>query len=485
MWLTAASQDVVRELQVVTGSTVEVVNRFGRVSAKAEAGSEEEPVVSTLTAMSEKGVSDSEIKITGGGPKTLITVTPADKNKRIDLVLILPERTKLNIETLAGAIEAAGNFDQVEAKTETGTIAADVPVDDLKYNFTWTESRPRYVAAFDIADVKEKSGGRFEIKGELADGQVKSKKEKVKSEEESATKAAATDPTAVNEAETDDKKPKAKKTRDEKALEKEEKAKQKASEYEAKKLAEAQSTSIELKFTTARGIILLNVPPNEVTSDVRERPLTEAAKAIIRSGDSLLTEAIRRASPKHFGDYTRTLPPYSRQPSFAAKADGLDVPVAGQKTALVRVTDMNNRAIAGLTPADFEVVENGAPREIVSVTRSASPFNLVLLLDISGSVENYVNFIRKAARSFVETVGVNDRVSLVIFNEDVKVLSKFTTDKGVLSESLDTFDAGGGTAYYDALAYAVSDTLRPLKGERTAIVTLTDGDDNRSFFAFL
>ena len=50
--------------------------------------------------------------------------------------------------------------------------------------------------------------------------------------------------------------------------------------------------------------------------------------------------------------------------------------------------------------------------------------------------------------------------------------------------SLDTFDAGGGTAYYDALAYTVADTLRPLKGERTAIVILTDGDDNRSFLAF-
>jgi Mg-chelatase subunit ChlD len=72
----------------------------------------------------------------------------------------------------------------------------------------------------------------------------------------------------------------------------------------------------------------------------------------------------------------------------------------------------------------------------------------------------------------------------VIFNEDVKKLSAFTTDKGKLSESLDTFDAGGGTAYYDALGYVIADTLRPLKGERTAVVVLTDGDDNRSFLAF-
>jgi VWFA-related protein len=140
--------------------------------------------------------------------------------------------------------------------------------------------------------------------------------------------------------------------------------------------------------------------------------------------------------------------------------------------------------VSGLEVKDFEVTENSAPREVVSVRTVTSPVDLVLLLDVSGSVENYVNFIRKAARNFVDTVDRNDRISIVIFNDDVKVLSTFTTDKQKLSTSLDTFDAGGGTAYYDALAYTLSDTLRPLKGDRTAIVVLTDGDDNRSFLAF-
>ena len=34
------------------------------------------------------------------------------------------------------------------------------------------------------------------------------------------------------------------------------------------------------------------------------------------------------------------------------------------------------------------------------------------------------------------------------------------------------------------MAFTLSDTLRPLRGERTAIVILTDGDDNRSFLSF-
>ena len=76
-----------------------------------------------------------------------------------------------------------------------------------------------------------------------------------------------------------------------------------------------------LDFTTDRGIILINVPPTEVMSDLRERPLTDAAKAIIRSGDTLLMDAIRRASPKYFGDYTRTLPPYRREPGLTSGAE--------------------------------------------------------------------------------------------------------------------------------------------------------------------
>lgn len=444
------SQDVTRELNIAAGGTVEVVNRFGRVAVKAERGTFEKAAPSKVTAISPRGVSDVEIKTTTIEGRSQVLVAPSDKQKRIDLVVIVPERTNIKIETLTGAIEAVGDFASVVARTETGTIVTDVPDEELSYHFAWTESRPRYLADFDIAEVKEKSGGRFEIKGRKGE---KGKSEKVK---KSGSGPVATGFPDVNAERT--------------------------SEDQRSKLKDRRS--ISLNFTTARGIILLNVPPNEVMSDLRERPLTEGAKAIVRSGDSLLMEAIRRASPKYFGDYARALPPIKQQPAFTPKSAEIEVPSGAIKTALVRVTDLSNRAVSDLKANDFEVLENGVPREIISIEQSKAPFNLVLLLDVSGSVENYVNFIRKAARNFVDTVAAQDRVSIVIFNEDVKKLSGFTTDKGKLSASLDTFDAGGGTAYYDALAYAVSDTLRPLKGERTAIVILTDGDDNRSFLAF-
>jgi Mg-chelatase subunit ChlD len=254
---------------------------------------------------------------------------------------------------------------------------------------------------------------------------------------------------------------------------------------EAKKVElEKKAKAVDLNFTTARGIVLLNVPPNEVMSDLRERPLTNAAKAIVRSGDSMLLDAIRRASPKYFGDYTKTLPPARLSPQLITKTRPEDVADTNVKVATTRVLDEHNRAITGLTAEDFEVIEGGEVREIISAKPVTAPFNLVLLLDVSGSVDDYVNFIRKAARAFVNTVDAQDRVSIVLFNEDVKVLSNFTTDKDRLSKSLDTFDAGGATAFYDAIGYTLTETLYPLKGDRTAIVILTDGDDNRSFLPF-
>ncbi|HEV7700694.1 MAG TPA: VWA domain-containing protein [Pyrinomonadaceae bacterium] len=440
---TAFAGDTVRELKVAAGGAVEIVNLSGRVLAKAEAAKNGVETAAKLVINSPKTVAESEVRVSTAAGRTIITVAAKDPKQRIDLALTLPERTSLKIETEAGGIEAMGNFARVEARTDTGTVAVDVPTDALQYHFQWTESRPRYLADFDIEKVKEKSGGRFEIKGRYSDEGGKRKAE---------TGAVASVPRGEND-------PAASNTK-------------------------VTPRDVTLDLTTARGIILLNVSPNEVMSDLRERPLSNAAKAIVRSGDSLLMEAIRRASPKYFGDYARTLPPLNTEPKFSPTKGRVDVPNAPIKTAIVRVTDLKNRAIGGLSAADFDVVENGASREIVDVQRSTAPFNLVLLLDVSGSVENYVNFIRRAARNFVETVDSRDRVSIVIFNDDTKMLSAFTTDKNKLSKSLDTFDAGGGTAYYDALAFVISDTLRSLHGERSAIVVLTDGDDNRSFLAF-
>ena len=451
-----SAQSITRDLKLGEGGSITVVNLTGRVEIIAKP----ENTRVLLVASSPRSLTESELKV-GAGGNISIEARPSDPGKRIDLSLAVPERVRVNVETREGEIRVSGDIESIEAKTDTGTIAANVPTIDLKYDFFWTESRPRYLSDIELKKVKEKSGGKFQLKGKYSDAEEERQK-RSSGDKEAASKESESEPAASGDPPAD--------------------ASEEGKNNDEKK--KERSRSVDLAFTTGRGIILLNVPPNEVSSDLRERPLTNAAKAIIRSGDLSLMDAIRRSSPKYFGDYSRTLPPMRREPSLTSRTMQADVPGETVKEAVVRVTDMYNRSIADLKASDYTVAENGAPREIVSVRPHTAPVNLVLLLDVSGSVDNYVNFIRKAARSFIDTARPGDRISLILFNDDVKVLSGFSTNKAQLSESLDTFDAGGATAYYDAVAYTLADTLRPLRGERTAIVVLTDGDDNRSFLSF-
>lgn len=429
-----------RELPLAKAGTVEIVNRYGRVEVIAVPADDDGKFQGVLACEGKTRLAESEVVVDTMPGSIRIEVRPADRSNRVDISLSVPERSKIKVETADGEVRFSGDIESATVTTETGTIAANIPVENVRYELLWTQSRPRFLSDFDLEKVKERSGGRFSIKGRFEG-------------EAAPAKAGASEGSDV------------------------------AARANGK-VKEDGSSGIELRLTTERGIILINVPPNEVMNDLRERPLTEAARAIIRSGDTLLTNAIRRASPKYFGEYARTLPPLKREPGMKTVTGASTVKRKGAITASVRVTDLQNRAIGGLGRDDFEVSESGEPREILSLRPATAPVNLVLLVDVSGSVENYVNFIRKAARAFVETVGARDRVSIVIFNEDVKTLAAFSSDKSRLSRSLDTFDAGGGTAYYDAIAYTLTEVLRPLRGERTAIVVLSDGDDNRSFLPF-
>ena len=469
---TVRAQTFEREYPFSQNGLIKVTNLHGRVNVVAEkiekSNAEDESEVKPETfavTLSSPNAKESDLKITNVKNRLEISAAPSDVKTRIDLTLKIPAHSRLKIETAGGEVRLDGDVESAEITTESGTIAVNVPLEDVRYDFVWTDSRPRFLSDVELAEVDEKAGGKFVVNGRIGD-KGKRKKVKGKSEDEAET-SENIESEVENSANAKDSENQKPGTRSRKP------------ETGNRKLK-----SVKLNFTTARGIILLNVPPNEVMSDLRERPLTDAAKAIIRSGDSILSAAIRRAAPKYFGEYAATLPPRGSLPNFARTEKSADTTNSSLKKVTVRVTDINNRAIADLKTEDFEISESNESREITSVEPATAPFNLVLLLDVSGSVDNYVDFIRKTARSFVNSVNKDDKVALIIFNEDVKTLSTFTTDKGVLSESLDTFDAGGGTAYYDALAYILAETLRPLKGERTAIVALTDGDDNRSFLPF-
>jgi VWFA-related protein len=456
--LAIKAQNVQRELDTPDKVSISINNRNGRVSVVA--GEQHKKVALNATSTGAP-VEAADVKTSVNGSNVDIDVRARSEQNRIDLTVEVPPRSRVRVSSDSGAVDVIGNVEFAEVQTKTGTIHADVPLDKLNFNFLWHASRPRFLSDVELPAVKEKAGGIFTISGSIEGDQSSKKKAKKtkKPKEEPAGDQAASAATASTTSEP-------------------------APGTQPAIPPAAKPELVSLDLRTERGVILLNVDPTMVPSDLHERPLTEAAKAIVRSGDVPLVEAIRKVAPKMFGDYARTLPPLEKQPTLVKSSAPVQF-VAAVTPQLMRihasVTDRNGHAIGDLKTSDFTISENGAERKVMSVTPANEPFNLVMLLDVSGSVEERIDFIRKAARDFLSTASPQDRISIISFRDDIQVISNFSTDRGLLSQKLDEIDAGGATALYDALAYVLSTTLKPLRGDRTAIVILSDGDDNKSF----
>lgn len=145
------------------------------------------------------------------------------------------------------------------------------------------------------------------------------------------------------------------------------------------------------------------------------------------------------------------------------------------------VAGADGSAILDLTADDFEVLENGRPQEIESLSAGTAPFNLALLLDFSGSTVADRAAIKLAARRLIATARPIDRVALYTLGDEMfAVASELTSDYRRLVDAVETIPAlSGGSPLYDAVALAWAQELRQKPGERNALVALTDGVDNR------
>jgi Ca-activated chloride channel homolog len=136
--------------------------------------------------------------------------------------------------------------------------------------------------------------------------------------------------------------------------------------------------------------------------------------------------------------------------------------------------------VSALQQKDFLVLEDGKPQEIVFFAGEDAPFDLVLLLDLSGSSSDKLKLIRNSAKRFVESTRPMDRVAIVTFTDMLEIVSPLTWDRGLLKNAIEDIQKPlGGTNFWDSLLYAMRTVTASQKSpRRTAIVVMTDGVDN-------
>ena len=159
-----------------------------------------------------------------------------------------------------------------------------------------------------------------------------------------------------------------------------------------------------------------------------------------------------------------------QQPVFRGTGDEVHV--------FVTVTDRDGHLVTTLSRDDFEVRDEGKPQPITLFDNTPQPIRLIVMLDVSGSMEGNLPLLRAGVDQLFARLRPDDVVRLGTFGQQVVISPSFTHDLGELRRALpDAIAPDAPTPLWRSL----DEALNAFKGEREprpVILVLSDGKDS-------
>ena len=144
----------------------------------------------------------------------------------------------------------------------------------------------------------------------------------------------------------------------------------------------------------------------------------------------------------------------------------------------VTVTDGHGRFVRHLPQSAFHVFEDGRTQGITHFSSEDVPLEIVVAIDISGSMSPAMPKLKKAVKEFLTDVPKQDLVTLLGFNDSIFTLTRKTSDTAERSRAVDRLAPWGSTALYDVILRGVEMLGR--QAGRKALIVFTDGEDQGS-----
>lgn len=161
----------------------------------------------------------------------------------------------------------------------------------------------------------------------------------------------------------------------------------------------------------------------------------------------------------------------TRNPGYTERVDtrAVLVPV---------IVTQGGRFVRGLKRQDFEVFEEGVKQPIDSLASEEAPLDLVLAVDISGSMEHALVDVKPAVRQLLSRLRPGDAATLLGFNDTTFLVAEREKDPKTRDEAVELLTSWGGTALYDATVRTLN--LVSQEWGRKGVVIFSDGDDRHS-----
>jgi VWFA-related protein len=143
-------------------------------------------------------------------------------------------------------------------------------------------------------------------------------------------------------------------------------------------------------------------------------------------------------------------------------------------------SDRQKSFVSSLEQQDFTVFEDEHEQTVSFFANTDVPFDLVLLLDLSGSTSAKRELIRKTTRHFIELARPSDRVAIVSFSDMTHVIVPLVGDRKKLLDNISNIEGTGRSNVWQALDF----TLKQIVGAKTtarrrAVVLMSDGADSQ------
>jgi len=139
----------------------------------------------------------------------------------------------------------------------------------------------------------------------------------------------------------------------------------------------------------------------------------------------------------------------------------------------------DSQRVLDLRPEDFTIRDDGAEQKLVTFALGDIPFTAVLLIDASASMAgDKLQAAMAGATAFVGGMQELDQAKVMVFSDRLLNTTPFSNVQEVITASLATAHAAGGTALHDYL-YVALKLLEQRQGRRV-VVLLSDGVDSHS-----
>lgn len=149
----------------------------------------------------------------------------------------------------------------------------------------------------------------------------------------------------------------------------------------------------------------------------------------------------------------------------------------------VTVADSHGQLVSDLTADDFEIEEDGVPQPISyfgvgSPTDGALDLHVGILLDVSRSMADDLDFMRTASIRFLRRLPEAVDITVVDFDAEVRIARFGPSDFPRVVERIRQQKLGGDTALYDAVGLYLDGAFT--QPGRKIVLVYTDGGDTRS-----